>query len=108
MPEYIDRNRLIEQLEEENDFYGIDSEYEWGQESQYKYDVKTIKEQPAADVVEVVRCKDCAFSREFRIWEKESGYEGLLKCECNTFSNNRKVVFDKHYCSFGERKEGAE
>lgn len=81
---------------------------EWGDDKAveaWNRRAESVKDQPDGDVVEVVRCKDCAFSREFKIWEKESGYEGLLKCECNIFRNNRRVVFDKHYCSYGERKE---
>lgn len=93
MPEYIDREALIHNLKQ------------FSLEQLTPLIESLIQKQPTADVVEVVRCKDCAFSREFKIWEKESGYEGLLKCECNIFRNNRRVVFDKHYCSYGERKE---
>ena len=52
---------------------------------------------PTADVVEVVRCKDCFYS------------EKTLSDECpKECSWCRKLCFithENHYCSYGERKE---
>lgn len=49
-----------------------------------------IAEQPSADVVEVVRCKDC---RNF-----EQGFIGW----CNEFERS---IYSDNFCSYGERKE---
>ena len=51
---------------------------------------------PAADVVEVVRCKDCRYTKRASVIE---GYYtcGLLK----------QTVANDDYCSFGERREDA-
>ena len=49
---------------------------------------KTINDIPAADVVLVVRCKDCKW------------WDGI---ECQT--RDIDVVDDEEYCSYGERKE---
>lgn len=104
--EYIEREALLQELEEVGGCDAPPDSWADGFDKGILSAIKHVEAQPAADVVEVVRCKDCAFSREFKIWEKESQYEGFLKCECNMFRNNGKVVFDKHYCSFGERKDG--
>ena len=60
-----------------------------------------------ADVVEVVRCKDCD------LWNRcyEAGHEqtGNHVCACEYFSNeDGYVVYTRpdDYCSYGERKEG--
>lgn len=62
---------------------------------------------PAADVAEVVRCKDC------KHWDKETGWctehssfideRGVF---CHPWeSANWKMFYDNDYCSYGERKE---
>lgn len=47
---------------------------------------------PTADVVEVVRCKDC----------KKRNTE---KCMMNNTVGMNKDLFDDDYCSYGKRKE---
>lgn len=54
-----------------------------------------IEDIPAADVVEVVRCKDC----KFRKTEYCSMY---YECECGHQSS---WEYDNYFCSFGKRKE---
>lgn len=56
-----------------------------------------IKEQPAADVVQVVRCKECEY------YNREAMSPGTGWCECL-----ERGEFDNHFCSYGERKEGVE
>lgn len=51
--------------------------------------LEMLKTQPTADVVEVVRCKDC----------KHFVDEGMY---C---SNNIITMFDHFYCYYGERRE---
>ena len=53
---------------------------------------------PAADVVEVVRCREC----------KYSFYDEIFgNFWCNSHSGCRKVK-DEGFCDLGERKEGAD
>ena len=52
---------------------------------------KRLKELPEADVVEVVRCKECTE------WDEIEG-------ECSHWYGMRENCF----CSYGKRKEGAE
>ena len=65
-----------------------------------------IKPVPAADVVEVVRCKDCGW------WNEDDsagwGHLGNNVCACAYFSNeDGYTVFTQpdDYCSRGEREE---
>ena len=55
--------------------------------------IDTVKNTPTADVVEVVRCKDCVFS--------EKGFdEGDVYCKLNDVSFGKDS-----FCSYGERRE---
>ena len=77
MPKYIEREALIKQFECNGGYtvYG---------ERVVKAVVSRIKIQPTADVVEVVRCKDCANYGEFTF--------------CESFGLNG-------FCSFGVRSD---
>lgn len=55
---------------------------------------------PTADVVEVVRCKDCKYSEH---WYRD-------KCLCRLWYGEEKPsapidVFDDGFCNYGERRE---
>lgn len=56
-----------------------------------------IRKIPAADVVPVVRCKDCkyAYINSF------SAASGVALCSSST-----KVMQQDDFCSYGERKDG--
>lgn len=56
-----------------------------------------IRKIPAADVVPVVRCKDCkyAYINSF------SAASGVALC-----SSSAKVMQQDDFCSYGERKDG--
>ena len=56
---------------------------------------ETLKRAPAADVVEVVRCKEC-IQRRYHCFGQY--YCQLFLCKCK----------DNDYCSRGKRKEGAD
>ena len=57
-----------------------------------------IENLPAADVVEVVRCKDC---KRFLQMETSPSYDG--KCLGYGY-----LVEANHFCSYGVKKEGAD
>jgi hypothetical protein len=64
----------------------------------YKASVKRVlMSAPAAEVVEVVRCKDCVY------WDGY-GYSG--RCETPTNGITRDLTNYDDFCSYGERKEG--
>lgn len=58
---------------------------------------------PAADVVPVVRCKDCAYTRE------KDEYESVYLCNecviCTHSEGGWRPVWPTHFCGYGERKE---
>lgn len=54
---------------------------------------------PTADVVEVVRCKDCV------------NYCGFERCKngiCDVDVVNKRAVYPNDYCSYGERRTSNE
>lgn len=59
---------------------------------------------PSADVVEVVRCKDCKHYNEYENGEKIMGEEEVYDGWCMRWSGIENV--NRHdYCSYGERAE---
>ena len=65
--------------------------------------IKMIEDLPSADVVEVVRCKDCVHARNMPLglcylhtepYDNAKGYKGDAVC-----------VEPNDYCSYGERRE---
>lgn len=92
MAEYIDREALRKVLENWRDAHAdVDDEQGCGLLEDVIWEVDA---QPAADVVPVVRCKDCKYN------------VGTKKClNPDSFF---AVPKDDDFCSYGERKEGAE
>ena len=74
--------------------------------------VRFLKKQPTVDAVEVVRCRDCKY------WGDESGKlqhsDGVLFARCkvhNYLIDGRHTGWcptENDFCSYGERKEGAD
>lgn len=61
---------------------------------------------PAADVVEVVRCKDCKYSRPKNKSEKNIYFEDVIICESCEMADEPCAVLTNDFCSYGERKDG--
>lgn len=90
----------------------IHDEYSLGLYDGCEYDTKLIDEIPAADVVPVVRCRDCKY------WGDEDGKlqdsDGALCARCtvhNYLIDGRHTGWcptENDFCSYGERKEGAD
>ena len=78
MARYIDAELLIENIVKIEDLRTLST----------KTIGKAISDTPTADVVEVVRCKDCKYQDEC-----------LQKVDCEYVM--KEIVF----CSYGERKE---
>lgn len=57
---------------------------------------QAIKDVPSADVVEVVRCKDCEHCEKRRTANYQPFFYCLMQ-ECS--------IKDDDYCSYGERKD---
>ena len=83
MSRYIDADVLIDDLLHNRGFYPAMVS-------------AAIKNTPTADVVEVVRCKDCR-------WYLTANWDGtiLYGCDC---TEGLKDVEPNGFCSYGERK----
>ena len=60
---------------------------------------------PAADVVPVVRCKDCAHSTFPSELTQRYGKPGTLTCHNMHAPSNRRNVGSNDFCSYGERRD---
>lgn len=78
---YIEADELIEHIEIASNYRGY----------QIKHALQDVKDFPAADVVEVVRCKDCRY---------------MLQTEGCALDRDRFMREEEDYCSYGEREDG--
>lgn len=84
MSRYIDKDKLLDDLN-------------WHAPDEYNAKVnEVITKQPEADVVEVVRCKDCKW------WKKQSDD---IQGKCTLFGLYPFYPTGSWYCANGERKE---
>ena len=88
MAEYINRAELIENLNK------------FAPEHYNALINQLITKQPAADVVEVVRCKDCK-----RCYEKRTKLNNQLMRFCMRMDGNEYQVNANDFCSYGTPKE---
>ncbi|MBS7355179.1 MAG: hypothetical protein KIG86_01885 [Eubacteriales bacterium] len=101
--EYIDREAAMKAIE--NDC--LELVYYTKEDA-----IQCVKAIPAADVVEVVRCRECKY------WGDEAGElqrsDGVLFARCkvhNYLLDGRHTGWcptENDFCSYGERKEGAD
>ena len=105
--EYIEREALKEDLKESYErlraiydslTYNEDKQICAGQLTTFTEAILRVKEAPAADVMEVVRCRECKY---------RFGNNGHSKNGCPIIDANIWMD-DDDFCSYGERKEGAE
>ena len=119
MTEYIIKQAAIDELSFGKEMLsrvldGIDvvstdrEKYSWGL-GLIESSIKDIEELPSADVVEVVRCKDCVhyipydwmFSEVWKSQNIEDYSQDEIGCEWIDH-----YIKPDGYCSFGERKGG--
>ena len=103
MKEYIEREAAIKAIE--NDCLEL---VDYTKEDA----IQCVKAIPAADVVEVVRCRECKY------WGDEAGElqrsDGVLFARCkvhNYLLDGRHTGWcptENDFCSYGERKEGVD
>lgn len=96
MKVYIEREELLKDIEEERPENWTDSESERQAENDfYKYrDI--VKMQTTADVVEVVRCKDCKDYRQNPYSPEE---DMMCMCWCDWLPTD-----PDDFCSYGVRR----
>lgn len=80
MAEYINRQVLLQTLNESKIPYNVDINY-------------FITNAPVVDVVEVVRCKDCMYKNN-----AETNHKGFLICSASGME-----ITDDDFCSYGKK-----
>lgn len=101
MAEYIEREALLEDISESVVFTSRANRPSLELRGANKI-IDRIKSAPTADVVEVVRCKDCKYTDAII-----SSITGDKKLFCE-YGDESIYVKDTHFCSYGHRKEGAD
>lgn len=100
MAEYIERETLRKEIEKAQTSLESNDDKVWNRNKPYfkglAWANRLILDAPAADVVEVVRCKDCKY------WDGEGRCEGIRNGLILEYTDRLD------YCSYGERKDGAE
>ena len=96
--EYIEREVISEGIRKYYYKNPPNSSYEEGFDRGLDKAQRVILNAPVADVVEVVRCKDCLYSTE---------RYGHMECIHGVSYRNTWNKPD-FFCSYGERKEGAD
>jgi hypothetical protein len=66
--------------------------------------VSRINMQPVVDAVEVVRCKDCVFSRELYKHEKKVYLPTCVGCNKHSSGYYSVIMFGDDFCSHAERR----
>ena len=95
MSRYIDREDLLKNLKR------------FAPEHLTPLIVMLIEKQPTADVVEVVRCRDCKY------WDKVKNPKHAGKGICISpnksiggYCTRKGATLENDYCSYGERMDG--
>ena len=94
----------------------IDLDSEYIQETLYRRGFKTRQDiedwlnfAPTIDAVPVVRCRECKHHRDKNEQEQQYLVEDILICTSPDATDDCwNAVWPDHFCSYGERKEGAD
>ena len=71
--------------------------------------MKHIDNAPTVDAVPVVRCRECKHHRDKNEQEQQYLVEDILICTSPDATDDCwNAVWPDHFCSYGERKEGAD
>ena len=72
------------------------------------YATLILREAPTIDAVPVVRCMECKHHRDKNEQEQQYFVEDVLICTSPDATDDCwNAVWPDHFCSYGERKEGA-
>ena len=70
---------------------------------------EVIRDAPTVDAVPVVRCRECKHHRDKNEQERQYLVEDILICTSPDATDDCwNAVWPDHFCSCGERKEGAD
>ena len=100
MAEYIDKKDLIEFIRNTRQRLPHESKDFFTRDNMLLNFEQIVSQMPAADVVEVVRCKDCK-----RCYEKRTKLNNQLMRFCMRIDGNEYQVNANDFCSYGTPKE---
>ena len=100
MAEYIDKKDLIEFIKDTRQRLPHDSKDFFTRDNMLLNFEQIVSQMPTADVVEVVRCKDCK-----RCYEKRTKLNNQLMRFCMRMDGNEYQVNANDFCSYGTPKE---
>jgi hypothetical protein len=95
--DYIKREDAIIEIERFGGYLDDDMLY------RIKLALNRLNRLPSADVVEVVRCKDCKWLKPYA-----SQYGAGQFCECPCSFGGQGIKKPDDYCSYGERRDDEE
>ena len=98
--EYISREEAIEEIDKWLDTVG--TALVGKGLSYYGELIGCIEDAPAADVAEVVHCKDCKYSTLPSELTQRYGKPGTLTCHNKYSPCNRRNVSENDFCNYGE------
>lgn len=102
MAEYIDRKALEKNIAD----FIIEDSVKTAEEKAFNRGLhralRCLNKAPAVDVVEVVRCKDCKYSRPLREDLRTIYKPGVVECQ-RALRDERRPP--DSFCPYGERKE---
>ena len=94
MDKYINANHLIKDIEQSRAAHNHNNAIaQQTHNGEHRHFIKMVLDQPIADVIEVVRCKDCKYHEDLEGGVQCQRVDGLL------------MNFPDDYCSYGRRKE---
>lgn len=96
MKEYIERPALVGKLTSSKVQHAM---REMDGSQAYSFFLTLVNKEPAADVVEVVQCKDCKYIRP----EVDAHTHEAVGCWCSLLCLGS--IEDEHFCSYGERRD---
>ena len=95
----IDADALYSEIEDEYDLY-------YGEiVTNPRRFAEMVEEAPTVDAMEVVRCRDC------KHWHQHSGKDSGKPVgygDCGNPCGINGIAYEDSFCSYGERKEGAD
>ena len=111
----IDANKVVKDIISERDKIP----YELVSEKPFKHGnsmrggirkaLRCIEQAPTVDAVPVVRCRECKHHRDKNEQERQYLVEDILICTSPDATEDCwNAVWPDHFCSYGERKEGAD
>lgn len=100
MAKYIDIDKVVQKMQQVVDEHKNDSDYA-NSIAVYAYEtiIAALKKEPAADVQEVTRCKDCVFATY--IHDNQTNEITIFRCE-----RTSKLLDDENsFCSWAIKKK---